>query len=42
MNDLHEHYGALLGLDSSWKVDDVALDLTRNQVVIRLVHAGGV
>ena len=41
MNDLNQHYGALLGLDSSWKVADVDLDLLGNQVVVHLVHAGG-
>lgn len=41
MNDLNQHYSALLGLDSSWKVADVDLDLAGNQVVIHLVHAGG-
>lgn len=41
MNDLNQHYRALLGLDSSWSVDDVDLDLPGNQVVIRLSHAGG-
>ena len=41
MNDLNQHYSALLGLDSSWKVDDVDLDLRGNQVVIRLSHVGG-
>lgn len=41
MNDLNQHYSALLGLDSSWKVDDVDLDLPGNQVVIRLSHVAG-
>lgn len=41
MNDLNQHYGALLGLHSSWKVADVDLDHSGNQVVIHLVHVGG-
>lgn len=41
MNELNQHYGALLGLDDSWNVDDVDLDLAGSQVVIRLSHAGG-
>lgn len=41
MNELTEHYRHLLGLDCSWNVDDVDLDLAGNQVVIRLSHAGG-
>lgn len=41
MNELNQHYRALLGLDDSWKVDDVDLDLAGSQVVIRLSHAGG-
>jgi transposase len=41
MNDLHQHYRGLLGLDESWNVDDVELDLQSSQVVIKLSHAGG-
>jgi transposase len=41
MKDLNEHYRALLGLDDSWTVADVDLDVDGNQVVIRLLHAGG-
>jgi transposase len=41
MNNLHQHYSALLGLDTSWKVDDVDLNLDGNQVVIHLSHGGG-
>ena len=41
MNDLNEHYSGLLGLDSSWSVQDVDLDLPSNQVVIRLAFVGG-
>ena len=40
MNDLNQHYSGLLGLDSSWSVDDVNLDLPGNQVVIRLSFVG--
>lgn len=41
MNDLNQHYTALLGLDSSWKVESVDLDLPGNQVAIRVAHVGG-
>lgn len=41
MNDLNQHYRALLGLDDSWEVDEVDLDLAGSQVVIRLSHRGG-
>jgi transposase len=41
MNDLHSHYRDLLGLDDSWHVDEVDLDLPGNQVTIRLTHVGG-
>ncbi len=41
MNNLNEHYSNLLGLDESWKVDRVDLDLAGTEVVIHLLHAGG-
>ena len=41
MNDLHQHYSLLLGLDDSWVVENVDLDLESNSVSIRLCHAGG-
>jgi hypothetical protein len=41
MNDLNEHYRGLLGLDDSWAVEDVDLDLSGTQVAIRLRHRGG-
>lgn len=41
MNDLNQHYRDLLGLDDSWTVDDVDLDLGASQVRIQLSHAGG-
>lgn len=41
MNDLNEHYRTLLGLDESWIVEDVNLNLAGQQVVITLSHAGG-
>lgn len=41
MNDLNEHYRSLLGLDESWTVEDVDLDLAGQQVVVRLAHGGG-
>ena len=40
MNDLNQHYRDLLGLDDSWSVDEVDLDLTGTQVVIHLSFAG--
>src|SRR6056297_771271 len=39
-NDLNQHYRDLLGLDDSWNVDEVDLDLTGTQVVIHLSFAG--
>lgn len=41
MNDLNQHYRDLLGLNDSWSVDDVDLDLERCHLRIRLKHAGG-
>lgn len=41
MNDLNLHYSVLLGLDEFWQVDEVDLDLSKNQVVIQLSHTGG-
>lgn len=41
MNDLNQHYRDLLGLDDSWTVTNVDLDMAANQVVIRLQHRGG-
>lgn len=41
MNDLNQHYRDLLGLDDSWTVTDVDLDMEAGQVVIRLQHRGG-
>ena len=41
MNDLTQHYRDLLGLDQSWIVDDVELDFSGSQVVIRVSHARG-
>lgn len=41
MNDLNQHYRALLGLDNSWNVAEVELDLAGKQVLIRLSHGGG-
>jgi transposase len=41
MKTLNEHYSALLGLDSSWIVEDIDLDLAGMQVIIKLSHAGG-
>ena len=41
MNDLNQHYSALLGLDESWFVEHVDLDLAGSEVVIQLNHAGG-
>jgi transposase len=41
MNDLNQHYRDLLGLDQAWIVDDVELDLSGSQVIIRVSHARG-
>lgn len=41
MNDLNQHYRDLLGLDDSWTVTDVDLDMEASEVVIRLQHRGG-
>lgn len=40
MNTLHDHYRLLLGLDDSWAVDEVDLDLAGSQVTIRLSYCG--
>jgi transposase len=41
MTNLNTHYSQLLGLDSSWQVDAVDLDLAGKQVSIGLSHLGG-
>lgn len=41
MNDLKQHYRDLLGLNDSWLVDEVDLDLDANRVRIMLQHRGG-
>ena len=41
MTDLNTHYSQLLGLDSSWEVEAVDLDLVGKQVSVRLCHMGG-
>ena len=41
MSDLTHHYRDLLGLDQSWIVDDVELDVSSSQVLIRVSHARG-
>ena len=38
---LSSHYALLLGLDTSWKVADVDLELAAQKVSIRLEHVGG-
>lgn len=40
MKDLKQHYSDLLGLDDSWMVEEVDLDLTGNKVRISLQHRG--
>jgi transposase len=40
MNQLHEHYRLLLGLDANWQVDDVELSLDEKWVEIRLEFTG--
>lgn len=41
MKDLNTHYRLLLGLDESWEVQNVDLDLDASRVVIDLLHGGG-
>jgi transposase len=41
MNDLKEYCSDLLGLDDTWMVDEIDLDLTENKVRILLHHRGG-
>lgn len=41
METLHGHYARLLGLDDSWRVESVDLELEKKRVEIRLAHAGG-
>lgn len=41
MTELNQHYRGLLGLDSSWNVDEVQLDLSDHQVIIHVSHGGG-
>lgn len=40
MNNLHDHYGLLLGLDESWKVADVDLFVEEKRVEIELKYVG--
>lgn len=42
MTNLNTHYSQLLGLDSSWQVDSVDLDLAGKQVSVCLSHVGGI
>ena len=41
MNTLHQHYRLLLGLDESWDVSDVKLELKEKRVSIALAHRKG-
>lgn len=41
MNQLHNHYRLLLGLDEAWQVDSVNLQLAEQRVEIHLEHRGG-
>lgn len=41
MTNLNTHYSQLLGLDSSWQVDSVDLDLAGKEVSVLLSHVGG-
>lgn len=38
---LEEHYGLLLGLDASWRVEAVQLSLEEQRVELELAHAAG-
>ncbi|HVJ80582.1 MAG TPA: ISL3 family transposase [Planctomycetia bacterium] len=39
--ELRQHYALLLGLDDSWRVESVDLEVEKKRVEIRLIHAGG-
>lgn len=39
--ELRQHYALLLGLDDSWRVESVNLEVEEKRVEIRLVDAGG-
>ena len=41
MRNLQAHYQELVGLDKTWKVDSVDLNVAERRVRIRLVHQGG-
>jgi transposase len=41
METLRQHYARLLGLDDSWRVESVDLEVENKRVEIRLIHAGG-
>jgi transposase len=41
MSELTDHYRQLLGLDASWKVDQVDFSLSEKKVEIKLSHVGG-
>ena len=41
MQNLRAHYQELLGLDKSWKVESVDLNVAERRVTIRVVHQGG-
>ena len=40
METLHSHYARLLGIDESWRVEAVDLQLEQRRVEIRLTHVG--
>lgn len=40
MDTLSTHYARLLGIDASWKVEDVNLQVDQRRVEIRLAHVG--
>lgn len=41
MDELHRHYGALLGLSAPWEVKAVDLEMDKKRVEIRVDHGGG-
>ena len=41
MSELTDHYRVLLGLDASWRVEQVDFSLPEKKVEIAVVHAGG-
>ena len=41
MQDLAEHYAALIGLNTPWEVESVDLQIEDEKVVVRVTHPAG-